>query len=42
VALSPDGKYFAFEQQGELRLYDAQNWQEKWCFLSWPEDYQVK
>jgi WD40 repeat protein len=31
MAFSPDGKYFAFEQQGNLCLYDTQTWQEKWC-----------
>ena len=42
MACSPDGKYFAFEQQGKLCLYDTQTWEEKWCVLSWPEDYRVK
>jgi len=31
MAFSPDGKYFAFEQQGKLCLYDTQTWEEKWC-----------
>ncbi len=30
MAFSPDGKYFAFEQQGQLCLYDTQTWQEEW------------
>jgi len=42
MVFHPDGKYFAFEQQGQLCLYDAQNWQGKWCVLSGPEDYRVK
>jgi WD40 repeat protein len=42
MAFSPDGKYFAFEQQGKVCLCDTQNWQEKWCVLSWPEDNRVK
>jgi WD40 repeat protein len=42
MAFSADGKYFALEQQGQLCLYDTQNWQEKWCIFSWPEDYRVK
>ena len=31
MAFSPDGKYFAFEQNGKLCLYDTQMWVEKWC-----------
>jgi WD40 repeat protein len=42
MAFSPDGKYFAFEQQGQLCLYDTQNWHEKWCVFSWPEDNRMK
>ncbi len=42
MAFSPDGKYFAFEQQGQVCLYDTQTWEEKWCVFSWPEDYRVK
>jgi hypothetical protein len=42
MAFSPDGKYFAFERQGKLCLYGTQNWQERWCAFSWPEDYRVK
>jgi WD40 repeat protein len=42
MAFSPDGKHFAFERQGQLCLYDTQTWEEKWCVLSWPEDYRVK
>jgi WD40 repeat protein len=34
IAFSPDGKYFALEQQGRLCLYDTQTWQEKWCVPS--------
>jgi WD40 repeat protein len=34
MAFSPDGKYFALEQQGKLCLYDIQAWQEKWCMPS--------
>lgn len=34
MAFSPDGKYFALEQQGKLCLYDTQTWQEKWCVHS--------
>jgi WD40 repeat protein len=34
MAFSPDGKYFVFEQQGNLCLYDTQSWQEKWCVPS--------
>jgi WD40 repeat protein len=41
MAFSPDGRYFAFEQQGQVCLYDTQNWQEKWCVLSWPEGNRV-
>lgn len=41
MAFSPDGKYFAFEQQGQLCLYDTQSWQEKWCVFSWPEDNRL-
>jgi WD40 repeat protein len=37
MTFSPDGKSFAFEQQGKLCLYDTQTWKEKWCVLSWPE-----
>jgi WD40 repeat protein len=37
MVFSPDGKYFAFERQGNLCLYDTQTWQEKWCVPSWPE-----
>jgi WD40 repeat protein len=37
MAFSPDGKYFALEQQGNLCLYDTQTWQEKWCVPSWEE-----
>ena len=37
MAFSPEGKYFAFERQGKLCLYDVQTWQEKWCVPSWPE-----
>jgi WD40 repeat protein len=37
MAFSPDGKYFAFEQQGKLCLYDTQTWQEKWCVPSLSE-----
>jgi WD40 repeat protein len=40
MAFSPDGKYFAFEQQGRLCLYDTQIWEEKWCVPSWPEGKQ--
>jgi WD40 repeat protein len=42
MAFSHDGKYFALEQQGRLCLYDTKSWEEKWCVLSWPEDYRVK
>jgi WD40 repeat protein len=42
MAFSLDGKYFALEQQGQLCLYDTQNWEEKWCVLSWPEDNRMK
>jgi WD40 repeat protein len=34
MAFSPDGKYFALEQQGNLCLYDTQTWEEKWCVPS--------
>jgi len=34
MAFSPDGKYFALEQQGNLCLYDTQTWQERWCVPS--------
>lgn len=34
MAFSPDVKYFAFEKQGRLCLYDMQTWQEKWCTSS--------
>lgn len=37
MAFSPDGKYFAFEQQGMLCLYDTQTWDEKWSVPSWSE-----
>ncbi len=37
MAFSPDGKYFAFEQQGKLCLYDTQTWEERWCVPSWSE-----
>jgi len=37
MAFSPDGKYFALEQQGNLCLYDTQTWQEKWCVSSLAE-----
>jgi WD40 repeat protein len=42
MAFSHDGKYFAFEKQGRLCLYDTKNSQEKWHALSWPEDTRVK
>ncbi len=42
MAFSPDGKYFAFEKQGRLCLYDMQMWKEKWCVLSWPELLETK
>jgi len=42
MAFSPDGKYFAFEQQGQLCLYNTRDWREKWRVLSWPEDNRVK
>lgn len=38
MAFSPDGKYFAFEQQGKLCLYETETWGEKWCVPSWAED----
>jgi hypothetical protein len=34
MAFSPDGKYFAFERQGKLCLYETETWQEKWCVSS--------
>jgi len=34
MAFSPDGKYFAFEQQGKLCLYETETWGEKWCVPS--------
>ena len=34
MAFSPDGKYLALEQQGNLCLYDTQTWEEKWCVPS--------
>ena len=34
MAFSPDGKYFALEQQGKLCLYDTRTWEEKWCVPS--------
>ena len=37
MAFSSDWKYFAFEQQGQLCLYDTKTWKEKWCVLSWPD-----
>jgi WD40 repeat protein len=37
MAFSPDGKYFALEQQGNLCFYDTQTWQEKWCVPSLSE-----
>jgi WD40 repeat protein len=37
MEFSPDGRYFAFEQQGNLCLYDTQTWKEKWCVPSWAE-----
>lgn len=37
MAFSPDGKYFALEQQGRLCLYDTETWQEKWCVPSLEE-----
>jgi WD40 repeat protein len=37
MAFSPDGKYFAFEQHGNLCIYDTQTWEQKWCVPSWPE-----
>lgn len=38
MAFSPDGRYFALEQQGNLCLYDTQTWQNKWSVPSWVED----
>jgi len=40
MAFSPDGKYFAFEQQGRLCLYDTQTWEEKWQVPSWAGNKQ--
>jgi WD40 repeat protein len=40
MAFSPDGKYFALEQRGNLCLYDTQTWQRKWSVPSWAEDKQ--
>jgi WD40 repeat protein len=40
MAFSPDGKYFAFEQQGTLCLYATRNWEQMWCVPSWPEGKQ--
>lgn len=34
MVFSPDSKYFAFDQKGNLCLYDTQTWQEKWCVSS--------
>jgi WD40 repeat protein len=34
MAFSPDGKYFALEQQGKLCLYNTDTWKEKWCVPS--------
>jgi len=42
MAFSADGKYFALEQQGQLCLYDTQNWQEKWCLFSWQDEKKSK
>jgi WD40 repeat protein len=42
MAFSPDGKYFALEQQGNLCLYDTQTWEQEWCVPSWAEDKQSK
>jgi WD40 repeat protein len=33
-----DVKYFAFQNWGNVCLYDTQTWTEKWCVPSWPED----
>jgi WD40 repeat protein len=41
MTFSPDGKFFAFEQQGQLCLYDTKTWEERWCVYSWPEDKRV-
>lgn len=38
MAFSPDSKYFAFEQNGNLCLYDTQTWKKKWCVNSYEED----
>jgi hypothetical protein len=38
MAFSPDGKYFAFEQQGNLCLYDTQTWREEWRVPSLAEE----
>lgn len=38
MVFSNDGKYFAFQNWGNLCLYDTQTWKEKWCVPSWPED----
>lgn len=31
MVFSPDSRYFAFDQKGELCLYDTHTWEEKWC-----------
>lgn len=40
MAFSPDWKYFALEQQGDLCLYDTQTWEEKWRVPSWAGNKQ--
>jgi WD40 repeat protein len=31
MVFSPDSRYFAFDHNGKLCLYDTQTWKEKWC-----------
>ncbi len=39
MVFSPDSRYFAFDKQGQLCLYETQNWQEKWC-VSFPPEHK--
>lgn len=34
MSFSRDSKYFLFEKQGQLCLYDTKTWKEKWCVFS--------
>ena len=42
MTFSADGETFAFEKEGQLCLYEASTWKEKWCVNTLPDVEPIK